>query len=586
VSAFISTEPTISIEGSRKARGNLTERRIRWAMVFVALVFAVMAGRLVMLGNMEIDTRIEGQARDAIMASRPPILDRNGIEMAVDIRVPSLFAEPNRIINVEEAADAILTVLPHLNRGWLVQRLTGDKGFVWVARELTPQQEERIMRLGIPGLDFLTESKRFYPGGPVAAHLMGAVNIDNVGIAGVEKHLDDDDLALLQELGLARGNAMTPVSLSVDLRVQHVLHTELTDALRRYGAVAAAGAVMDVRTGEIVAMASLPDFDPNNPASMLVEGRFNRMTAGKFEPGSTFKTITFAAALDAGAITLTDRIDARFDMRFGRYSISDYRGQYRILTVPEVYRYSSNIGTIRIMQALGKENFRSFLTRMGFEGAPQIELPERTASAIPGSFSEVGAATASFGHGLSVTPLQMLTATAALVNGGNLLPPTIFARSEDEAMALATQVVSPRTSEQIRYLMRLNGVQGSGSTGNRIAEGYRWGGKTGTAEKVIGGRYSSEKVTNFFASAFPLDNPRYAMFILVDEPEAENAQSGRTAGWNAGQVSARIVARIAPMLGVQPNSDPSLDAALMPPELRVAPPVTVAPVPPVPQNVR
>lgn len=568
MSAFTSTEPTISIEGSRKARGNLTQRRIRWAMVFVTIVFGVMAGRLVMLGNMEIDTRIEGQARDAIMASRPPILDRNGIEMAVDIRVPSLFAEPNRIINVEEAADAILSVLPHLNRNWLVQRLTGERGFVWVARELTPQQEERIMALGIPGLDFLTESKRFYPGGSVAAHLMGAVNIDNVGIAGVEKHLDDDDLALLQELGLARGNALTPVSLSVDLRVQHVLHTELTDALTRYNAIAAAGAVMDVRTGEIVAMASLPDFDPNNPASMLVEGRFNRMTAGKFEPGSTFKTITIAGALDAGAISLTDRIDARFDMRFGRFSISDYRGQYRILTVPEVYRHSSNIGTIRIMQAMGKESFRSFITRMGFEGSPQIELPERTASSIPASFSEVGAATASFGHGLSVTPLQMLTATAALVNGGNLIPPTIFARSEEEAMAMATPVVSPRTSEQIRYLMRLNGIEGSGSTGNRIAAGYRWGGKTGTAEKVVDGRYSSQKVTNFFASAFPLDNPRYALFVLVDEPEPENAQTGRTAGWNAGQMSARIVARIAPMLGIQPNLDPSLDAALVPSVLR------------------
>lgn len=568
MTAFASTEPTISIEGSRKSRGNLTERRIRWAMVFVALIFAVMAARLVMLANVEVDTTIEGQARDAIMASRPPILDRNGLEMAVDIRVPSLFAEPRRIIDVEEAADAILTVLPHLNRSWLVNRLTGDKGFVWVARELTPQQEERIMRLGIPGLDFLTESKRFYPGGTVAAHVMGAVNVDNVGIAGVEKHLDDDDLALLQELGLARGNALTPVHLSVDLRVQHALHSELVDALTRYNAIAAAGAIMDVHTGEIIAMASLPDFDPNNPATMLEEGRFNRMTAGKFEPGSTFKTMTFAAALDAGAISLTDRIDARFDMRFGRFSISDYRGQYRVLTVPEVYRYSSNIGTIRIMQALGKENFRSFITRMGFEGSPQIELPERTASAIAPSFSEVGAATASFGHGLSITPLQMLTATAALVNGGNLIPATIFERTKEEAMALSTQVVSQRTSEQIRYLMRLNALEGSGSRGNRIANGYRWGGKTGTAEKVVDGRYSSEKVTNFFASAFPLDNPRYAMFILIDEPEAENAQSGRTAGWNAGEVSGRVVARIAPMLGIQPNTDPALDAALVPPELR------------------
>lgn len=568
MSAFTSSGPTISIEGSRKAQGNLTQRRIRWAMVFVTIVFGVMAGRLIMLGNTEVDTRIEGQARDAIMASRPPILDRNGIEMAVDIRVPSLFAEPNRIINVEEAADGILSVLPHLNRDWLIQRLTGERGFVWVARELTPQQEERIMQLGIPGLDFLTESKRFYPGGSVAAHLMGAVNIDNVGIAGVEKHLDDDDLALLQELGLARGNALTPVQLSIDLRVQHVLHTELVDAMSRYDAIAAAGAVMDVHTGEIVAMASLPDFDPNNPASMLEEGRFNRMTAGKFEPGSTFKTITIAGALESGAISITDRIDARFDMRFGRYSISDYRGQYRILTVPEVYRHSSNIGTIRIMQAMGKENFRSFLTTMGFDGAPQIELPERTTSTVPASFSEVGAATASYGHGLSVTPLQMLTATAALVNGGYLIPPTIFARGEDEAMAMATRVVSQRTSDQIRYLMRLNGVEGSGRTGDRIAQGYRWGGKTGTAEKVVDGRYSNQKVTNFFASAFPLDNPRYAMFVLVDEPKPESPTTGRTAGWNAGQMSARIVARIAPMLGIQPNLDPALDDALVPPELR------------------
>lgn len=561
-------DSTISLEGARKQRGNLTQARIRWAMVFVTLVFAVMFGRLIFLGNVEVDTTIEGQTRDAIQASRPPILDRNGLEMAVDIRVPSLFAEPRRIIDVDEATEAILTVLPDINREWLRNRLTGDRGFVWVARELTPAVEERIMRLGIPGLDFVTESKRFYPGGNLASHIMGAVNVDNVGIAGVERHIDGEDLALLQQLGLARGNQLTPVNLSVDLRVQHVLYDELADALERYNAVASAGAVMDVHTGEIIAMVSLPDFDPNVPASALVEGRFNRITAGKFEPGSTFKTITIAGALDAGAIRLTDRIDARFDMRFGRFSISDYRGQYRILTVPEVYRYSSNVGTIKIMQEMGKDNFRAFITRMGLEGAPQIELPERTSSSVPANFSEVGAATASFGHGLSVTPLQMLTATAALVNGGYLMPATLFERSQDEARAVSTQVVSQQTSDQIRYLMRLNAIEGSGSRGNRIANGYRWGGKTGTAEKVVDGRYSSNKVSSFFASAFPLDNPRYAIYIMVDEPEAENAQSGRTAGWNAGEVSGRVVARIAPMLGVQPSMDTTLDRQLVPVELR------------------
>jgi len=568
VSAIASNDVTISLDGARKSRGNLTSARIRWAMFFVFVVFAIMAGRLVWLGNIELDTTIEGQTRDAIMASRPAILDRNGIEMAVDIRVPSLFAEPRRILDVDEATDALLTVLPHLNRSWLRQRLSGDRGFVWVARELTPAQEERIMRLGIPGLDFVTESKRFYPGGTVAAHVMGAVNIDNVGIAGVEKHLDDDNVALLQSLGLARGNALTPVNLALDLRVQHVLHDELLDAMERYQAVAAAGAIMDVHTGEIVAMASLPDFDPNVPATMLEEGRFNRLTAAKFEPGSTFKTMTFAAVLDSGALRLTDSVDARFNARFGRYSISDFHGKYRILSVPEVYKYSSNIGTIKMMQAMGKDNFRAFITRMGFEGGPSIELPEVTTSTIPNNLSEVAAATISFGHGLSVTPMQMLTATAALVNGGYLMDPTLFERSREEAMAGASQVVSQRTSDQIRYLMRLNALEGSGSRGNRIANGYRWGGKTGTAEKVVDGRYSTQNVTAFFASAFPLDAPRYAMFILVDEPKAENAQSGRTAGWNAGEVSGRIVARAAPMLGIQPNNDPEIDAQLIPIELR------------------
>ncbi|RDE10191.1 peptidoglycan D,D-transpeptidase FtsI family protein [Pelagibacterium lacus] len=569
MSAITTHQETIALEGARKARGNLTGARIRWAMVFVALVFAVMGGRLIWLGNIEVDTTIEGQTRAAIMASRPPILDRNGIELAVDIRVPSLFAEPRRILDVDEAAEAILSVLPDLNSAWLRQRLTGDKGFVWVARELTPAIQERIMRLGIPGLDFVEESRRFYPGGSVASHIMGAVNIDNVGIAGIEKHLDDDNLALLQSLGLARDSALTPVNLSIDLRVQHVLHDELADAMERYQAIAAAGAIMDVRTGEIVAMASLPDFDPNNPASMLQEGHFNRITAAKFELGSTFKTITFAGALDSGAVRITDQIDARFGVRFGRYTISDFHGKYRILSVPEVYKYSSNIGTIKMMQAMGKDNFRAFLTRMGFEGAPEIELPEVTRSAIPDTFSEVGAATASFGHGLSVTPLHMLDAVSALVNGGYLTGATLFPRTEAEAMADATQVVSAQTSDYMRYLMRLNATEGSGSRANAIAQGYRWGGKTGTAEKVVDGRYSSEKSLALFASAFPLDDPRYAMIVLVDEPRAENAQSGRTAGWNAGEMSGRIVARVAPMLGVQPNLDPLIDARLVPAGLRV-----------------
>jgi len=560
--------PTISLEGARKARGNLTQARIRWMVLALVLGFALVGARLVQLGMVETDSTIEGQARDVITATRPPILDRNGLEMAVDIRVPSLFAEPRRIIDVEEAVTKLRTVLPDLSEAWLRNRLTGDKGFVWVQRELSPAIQERVMRLGIPGIDFITESKRFYPGMSEASHILGSTNIDNQGIAGIERHMDAEDVALLQELGLARGNALTPVELSIDMRVQHVMHEQLVDAMTRYKAIAAAGVMVDVHTGEVIALASVPDFDPNEPATALVKDSFNRITAGIFEPGSIFKTVTMAAALDSGMVNITDQFDARFGIRFGRFTIDDFHGKHRVLSLPEVYKYSSNIGTIRIMQAMGKEAYRAFLTRMGFDERVSFELPEMRLPTVPKTLSEVGAATASFGHGLSVSPLHMVMAYAAFVNGGNYISPTLYRRDVAAAEPLYRRVITESASADIRYLMRLNALEGSGSQMNKEAQGYRVGGKTGTAEKVVDGRYSSSKVTNFFGSAFPLDDPRYAMVIMVDEPKAENPQSGTTAGWNAGAITGRVVQRVAPMLGIAPNFSEILDQNLVPPALR------------------
>jgi cell division protein FtsI (penicillin-binding protein 3) len=559
---------TISLDGARKVRGNLTQARIRWMILALVLGFGLVGARLVQLGMVVPDSTIEGQTRDAITATRPPILDRNGLEMAVDIRVPSLYAEPRRIIDVEEAVRKIRTVLPNLSEDWLRKRLTGDKGFVWVQRELSPAIQDRIMRLGIPGVEFLTESKRFYPGMSEASHILGSTNIDNQGIAGIERHMDGEDIALLQDLGLARGNALTPVELSVDMRVQHVMHEQLMDAMTRYQAIAAAGVMMDIHTGEIIALASVPDFNPNEPATALVKDSFNRITAGIFEPGSIFKTVTLAGALSSGAVSIDDRFDARFGIRFGRFTIDDFHGKHRILSLPEVYKYSSNIGTIRVMQAMGKENFRAFLTTMGFDSRVPFELPEMRLPTVPKQLSEVGAATASFGHGLSVSPLHMVTAYAAFVNGGNYVPPTLYKREKAEAEQLYRRVITEDASAQMRYLMRLNALEGSGSQMNKAALGYRVGGKTGTAEKVVDGRYSSSKVTNFFGSAFPLDNPRYAMVVMVDEPKAENPQSGTTAGWNAGAVTGRVVQRVAPMLGIAPDFSPLIDEQLVPPEIR------------------
>jgi cell division protein FtsI (penicillin-binding protein 3) len=558
----------IALTGARKARGNLTQARIRWVILGLIIIFAIVGGRLIQLGSIVTDTTIEGQARDVISATRPAILDRNGIEMAVDIRVPSLFAEPRRIIDVDEAVAKLHDVLPELSLDYLRSRLSGDKGFVWIKRELTPAIEEKVNHLGIPGLDFVTESKRFYPGGPEASHILGSVNIDNQGIAGIERTMDQEDVALLQSLGLARGQTLTPVTLSVDMRIQHIMREQLVDSLTRYQAAASAAAMINIKTGEIIAMSSLPDFDPNDPATALEGGRMNRITAGKYELGSTFKTITFAGALDSGAVKITDSFDARFGVRFGRFTITDFHGQNRILTVPEIYKYSSNVGTIHMMQTWGKDNYRAFIHKIGFDDPSPLELPEKTGSNIPAKFSDVVAATASFGHGLAITPLHMLSAVAAFVNDGNYVPPTIYKRSEAQAKALYKPLISEHTSQLIRYLFRLNALEGSGSRAEKFAGGYRIGGKTGTAEKVVNGRYSTTLNFNAFASAFPMDNPQYAMIVIIDQPHRENPQTGDTAGWNAGEIAGRIVQQSAPLLGIAPDYSTVLDDELTPVELR------------------
>lgn len=568
-------DQTITLPGANYARTAMTRRRLAIMTIVVSIGFAVIGAKLVLLGTVETTTTIEGQEISEIEASRPAILDRNGLEMAVDLRVPSLYAEPRRIIDVEEAVTALRSVLPDLDPTWLRNRLTGDKGFVWVQRELTPNIRDQVMGLGIPGIDFLTESRRFYPGGVEASHVLGTVNIDSQGIAGIESDLDDSGVAALQAAGIARGQALQAVRLTIDMRVQHAMYVELVDAIKRYQSIAGAGVMLDARTGEILAMVSLPDFDPNVPASALEEGRFNRITAGNFELGSVVKTVSFAAALDSGAVTLNDSFDARFPVRFGRFAINDFRGEGRILTVPEIFRYSSNVGTIQIVQQMGKDNYRAFFSRVGFDKPIVTELPEMAAPNVPAEFSEVVAATASFGHGFSISPLHMARALAAFVNGGNLLQPTFYPRTETVALTMATRVISEETSAILRQLLRFNAMQGSGSRMNRIAMGYRVGGKTGTAEKVVNGRYGAKKNLNVFVTAFPMEDPQYVMLILLDEAEPENPQSGNTAGWNAGEVSGRIIAKVAPMLGVAPAPTPDLDAAIIAAMTR---PLTAAPL--------
>jgi len=546
----------IELVSTRAISATVTRTRINLAIAAVLAMFCAIVLRLVLLGMVVTDASIDGQSRAAIQAGLPLVTDRNGIPMALDVRVPSLFAEPRRIIDVEEVVQKLGPILPDLDPDWLRGRLSGDRGFVWLKRELTPAIEDRVMQLGLPGLDFITESRRFYPAGAEAAHILGGVDIDNRGIAGIQLRIDRD-LSEVQAIGLGGERGLSPVALSIDMRVQHIMRTELQQAITRFRAIAGAGVMLDVTTGEILALVSLPDFDPNDPRGGQRPEALNRITAGVYELGSTFKTITLAAALDAGAIGIADMIDARQGVRYGRFTLN--HGKHQILSVADVFRYSDNIGTIRIMQALGKDNLRAFLTRAGFDSDLAVELPERARSQLPAQFSEVGSATASYGYGFSVTPLHMASALGGLVNNGNLVPPTLFRRSLDEAQALARPIVSPQTSADMRYLLRNNGLQGSGRV-DQIARGFRVGGKTGTAEKVVNGGYSKTLNLTLFTAVFPIEAPRYALLVMLDEAKAETETGARTAGWNSAEVSGQIIQRSAPLLGVAPRPGLASDA--------------------------
>lgn len=550
--------------GRNVDRAAKAKARVGLAIVGFALIYAVIAGRLVLYGISSDGhaTRRSGGG-DVVATARPDILDRNGAVLATDVRLPSLFGEPRRIIDVDEAVELLTATLPDIDSREVRERLSSNRGFVWLKREITPEQQKQIHKLGIPGIGFLAENKRVYPNGPEVSHLLGHVNIDNQGIAGIEKWLDSRGLADLHSLGFATDRQQKPVELAVDLRVQHVLRSELSAAKDKFKAIAASGLVTDVRTGEIVAMVSLPDYDPNDPRQALDKTRLNRLTTGVFEMGSTFKALTVAMALDSGKMTLGSSFDARHPLRYGKFAINDYRGQKRVLTMPEVFTYSSNIGTARMALTLGVDHHKAFLKKMGQLDRLRTEIPESAEPLVPKRWGELNTVTIAFGHGMAVAPLQAVMGVGALMNGGKLIPPTFLKRSQAEAETLAKQVIKPETSERMRYLMRLNAEKGSAKRVD--IPGYYVGGKTGTAEKVVNGRYSKTKLLTTFMAVFPSDQPKYLVTIILDEPQPLPETHGyATSGWNAAPTAGKVVTRIAPLLGVEPRFDlPTADRQIL-----------------------
>jgi cell division protein FtsI (penicillin-binding protein 3) len=541
--------------GRNVDRAEKARVRVGLAILLFAAIYAVLAGRLVMfaVGADSHGARRTG-SQDAIATARPDIVDRNGEVLATDVKAPSLFGEPRRIIDKDEAIELLTAALPDLDEAEARTRLSGRKGFVWLKREITPKQQQAIHKLGIPGIGFLRENKRVYPTGAAVAHLIGLVNIDNQGIAGMEKWLDNNGLADLHRAGFATDRLQRPVELSIDLRVEHALRDELLKAKEKYKAKAASGLVSNVRTGEIVALVSLPDFDPNNPKEAHDPERINRLTTGVFEMGSTFKALTLAMALDSGKATLNTLYDGRGALKFGKFTIHDTHPVGRNITLAEVFTFSSNVGAAKIALAQGVEAHKAFLKKLGQMDRLRTELPESASPIVPKRWTELNTITASFGHGIAVAPLQAVMGINACINGGFLIPPTFLKRSEEEARAIGKRVLRTETSDKMRYLMRLNAEIGTAKKAD--VKGYYIGGKTGTSEKVVNGRYSKKQVLNSFTAIIPADNPQYQLLVMLDEPKALPETHGFiTSGWNTVPAGGKIIARIGPLLGIEPRFD-------------------------------
>ncbi|GAB5510876.1 MAG: penicillin-binding protein 2 [Hyphomicrobiales bacterium] len=548
---------SIKLDGLGKRLSNETRSRLIMFAVCLALVYGVIGVRLV---DLAFDIPTPGvraaTPQDQIAATRPDIVDRNGILLATDVPATAVYADPSVLVDVDDAADRLLRALPELESDSLRVRLSNSSRFEWIARDLTPAQRAAILEQGIPGVGFLEEARRYYPAERLAPHLLGAVSVDHEGLVGLERYLDRGPLADLAALGFlgSDGSQFEPQRIAMDARVQHVVRDVLVQALDTYQAIAATASIMDVRTGEVIAMVSLPDFDPNTRDGLGEEAALNRASGGVFEMGSVFKVFTIAAGLDSGAITIDSVHDARTAIRIGSSTINDFHARRSMLTTSEVFTSSSNIGTIRIAEAMGIPMQRAYYERMGLLDRMDIELPGTASPFYPrGDWSRLSAATISFGHGLTTTPLQLLAAVSATVNGGVYVEPTFLPRTEEEAMATATQILSGETSAHMRDLFVANVDHGSGR--RAAVEGIDVGGKTGTAEKIVDGAYSDDHRLNSFVSAFPMYDPRYAMIVVIDEPQPAEDQRSATAGLNAAPMTRQIIERVAPLLGIIPRAD-------------------------------
>jgi cell division protein FtsI (penicillin-binding protein 3) len=530
--------------------------RVLWValgFVLVTLIALVRIASLAFAGQAPERTSLE----DALLPPRGEITDRNGVPLARAFPAYALWFDPRAmgdegsplVRSPQEVARELKAIFPDIDETRMAARLaSGRPGYL--RRRILPEEANKVFALGEVALEIPRETDRHYPQGTLAAHVLGYVVEERGGRLGMEQVLDerlsDPDL---------RGE---PVALSLDVRVQGALEDELRRGMLETNAIGAAGLVLDVDTGEVMAMASLPEFDPNTAGASGAKNVFNRVTNGVYELGSTFKPISIAAAMDAGVVRDLGRAWNAEPVQVGRRTIRDLKPKGTTLNVPQALVYSSNTVTARVADELGPERLRRAMIDLGMDSRPFIELPARGKPLWPGGkWSRITNMTVSYGHGLAVTPLHLASAYAAMVNGGIWRPATLM-KLDPTDVPRGRRVFKESTSSRMRQMLRMISLYGTGRSAD--APGYRVGGKTGSAEKASGGGYAKTSLISSFAAAFPLDAPRYVVVVVVDEPKGTVASSfQRTAAFTAAPVVGRLVPRIGPMLGVQPDESRDVD---------------------------
>ncbi len=530
---------------------SMCKNRVSFAMCMFVLVFGVMAVRLFDLCILSAADRkpeaallAENDSTYALPESpikRADIIDRNGTIIATSLPTVNLFANPRKIMNPQRAAERLAAVLPDITYEDLLDKLTRRGSFVYIKRNLSPSQQYQINALGIPGLEFEDGEKRIYPHKNLFAHLIGSTNIDNIGISGIEKQMDKR----LRESDI-------PLRLTIDAGIQDTIRQELLAGVEKFNALGGVAILMDVKTAEVIALVSLPDYDPNSFSRVTDRAMFNFATKGLYEPGSVLKVFNAALGLEKGHVKLTDRFDATKPLKLRYNTIKDYRGENRWLDLQEILIYSSNIGSAQIALKVGKEKQQEFLKGLGlFEPLRSFEVAEKAAPMLPRRWGEETTATVAYGYGVSVTPLHIISAFASMVNGGVYHLPTVV---KSDSPDKGHQVISAKTSKQMLRLLRGVVVEGSGKRANVL--GYEVAGKTGTANKLVNGKYVNKKVMTSFVGTFPASNPQYALMIMLDEPKAiEGTWGFVTSGWNTVPTAGKIIAAIAPQLNIKANYD-------------------------------